>query len=101
MGFVPSRAKGPRAAGAQCEVSPVLSGWKGARSGESGGESRREPSLLSRLSRYPRFQAGRANCVCRWLPSTRHACGPGQGVSLALAKAEMISRVVTGSTSQP
>lgn len=54
MGFVPSRAKGPRAAGAQCEVSPVLSRWKGARSGESGGESRQEPAVSAlSLSPFP------------------------------------------------
>lgn len=101
MGFVPGRAEGPRSAGAQCEASPVLGWWKGARAGVSGGESRQERSLLSRHSRYPHFQAGRANCVCRWLASTRDACGRGQGVSLALAKAEMISRVATGSSSEP
>lgn len=67
----------------------------------SGGESRQEQSLLSRHSRYPSFQAGRVNCLCRWLSSTRDACGGGQGVSLALVKAEMISRVVTGFTSEP
>lgn len=100
-GFVPGRAQGPRAAGAQCEASPVLSWWKGARSGVSGGEGRQEPSLPSRHSRYPSLQAGRANCVCRWLSSTRDACGRRQGVSLALAKAEMISRAATGSTQTP
>lgn len=100
-GVCTRQSRGMRTAGAQCEASPVLSRWKGARSGVSGGESRQEPSLLSRLSRYPCFQAGRANCVCRWLSSTRDACGRGQGVSLALAKAEMISRVAAGSTSEP
>lgn len=101
MGFVPGRAEGPRSAGAQCEASLVLRGWKGARTGVSGGESRQDRSLLSPHSRYPSFQAGRVNCICRWLSSTRDACGRGQGVSLALAKAEMISGVVTGSTSEP